>query len=47
MTSRAAVDAVARGWCTMDLNAGYRCSHGLYCISMIRSEGTEALVAIG
>ena len=31
---------------TMDLNAGYRCSCGLCCFSMVRSEGHEALVAI-
>ena len=31
----------------MDLNAGYRCSQGLCCFSMINNEGTEALVAIG
>ena len=31
----------------MDLNAGFCCSHGLCCFSMIRSEGPEALVAIG
>ena len=30
-----------------DFNAGYCCSHGLCCFSMIRSEGTEDLVAIG
>ena len=32
---------------TKDLNAGYCCSHGLCCFSMIRREGPEALVAIG
>ena len=31
---------------TKDLNAGYCCSHGLCCFSMIRSEGPEALMAI-
>ncbi len=53
MTFMAAVDAVARAhdgtvwWSQMDLNAGYRCYQGLYCFSIIRSEGPEALVAIG
>ena len=32
---------------TKDLNAGYCCSHGLCCFSMISSEGPEALVAMG
>ena len=32
---------------TKDLNAGYCCSHGLFCFSMISSEGPEALMAMG
>ena len=32
---------------TKDLNAGYCCSHGLCCFSMITSEGPEALMAMG
>ena len=52
MTSTAAVEAVVRGHarhCLMlrkDLNAGYCCSYGLCCFSIISSEGSEALMAM-
>ena len=32
---------------TKDLNAGYCCSHGLCCFSVISSEGSEAVIAMG
>ena len=31
---------------TKDLNAGYCCSHGLCCFSVISSEGSEAVMAM-